>query len=144
MIVNTDADIVAACKGDKRVTRLGKFLRHYHLDELPQLFNVLIGDMSIVGPRPYMVNENLYYETLVDMYAYRHSVKPGITGLAQSFGYFGSFHDLEKVKERVELELTYINNWSLAMDIKILFRTFMMVFGLGEKNKETAVLHWER
>jgi len=129
MIVNDEADRQVARINDERVTRFGKFLRHYHFDELPQAFNVLMGDMSVIGPRPYMVNENRYYENLLEMYAHRHTIKPGITGLAQSFGYFGSLHDLEKVKERVDLDIHYIYEWSLGMDIRILCRTFLMITG---------------
>jgi len=130
MVVNEEADLLAARHNDIRVTGFGKFLRHYHIDELPQLFNVLIGDMSLIGPRPYMVNENLYYENLLEQYALRHTVKPGITGLAQSYGYFGSLHDLDHLKERVSLDMQYIRNWTIGMDIKIIFRTCMMVIGI--------------
>ena len=127
MIVNKDADVLVARLNDERITRFGKFLRRYHLDELPQLFNVLAGDMSIIGPRPYMIKENLYYESLLEKYSHRHIIKPGITGLAQSFGYIGSSHDMTRVKKRFDLDITYIHKWSIGMDIKILFRTFMMI-----------------
>jgi putative colanic acid biosynthesis UDP-glucose lipid carrier transferase len=130
MIVNKDADIVSAAENDKRITRVGKFLRHYHLDELPQLFNVLMGDMSIIGPRPHMVSENAMYEKLVKEYPYRHTVKPGMTGLAQSFGYFGATSDLEKVEQRVSLDIQYIKQWSVAMDIKIMYRTCRLMLRL--------------
>jgi lipopolysaccharide/colanic/teichoic acid biosynthesis glycosyltransferase len=140
MVVNEEADLRAARHNDERITGFGKFLRHHHLDELPQLFNVLLGDMSVIGPRPYMVKENLYYESLVEAYSHRHTIKPGITGLAQSFGYFGSLHDLGKVKERVDLDIIYINNWSLGMDVKILYRTFMMAFGFNDQaSKVTGI-----
>lgn len=135
MFVNKDADILVACENDKRITRFGKFLRNYHIDELPQLFNVLIGDMSIIGPRPHMISENIMYANLLQEYAYRHTVKPGIAGLAQSLGNFGSTHDLEKVKERVRLDILYINKWSLSMDIKILYRTSLIMLGFVELNK---------
>lgn len=130
MFINKEADILVACENDKRVTRFGKFLRKYHIDELPQLFNVLIGDMSIIGPRPHMVSENIMYANLLHDYDYRHSVKPGITGLAQSYGNFGATTDLEKVKERTDLDIHYIRTWSLKMDIKILYRTFLLILGL--------------
>lgn len=139
MVVNEEADLLAARHDDIRVTAVGKFLRHYHIDELPQLFNVLIGDMSVIGPRPYMVNENLYYENLLEQYALRHTVKPGITGLAQSYGYFGSLQDLDNVKERVALDVTYVRSWTISMDIKILARTFMAIFGF-EPEEEAAKL----
>ena len=128
MTINAEADMLIAKVNDCRITMVGKFLRRFHLDELPQLFNVLMGDMSIIGPRPYMVNENLYYEDLLESYSRRHLVKPGITGLAQSSGYFGPVHGLKRVKERFELDIQYINNWSLAMDLKILGRTLRMIY----------------
>ena len=127
MIVNEDADILSAGENDKRITPFGNFLRHHHLDELPQLFNVLMGDMSIIGPRPHMVSENIMYEKLVKEYVYRHTVKPGMTGLAQSFGNFGATSDLEKVEQRVALDIQYIKQWSMGMDIKILYRTFLLM-----------------
>ena len=135
MFVNKDADVLVACENDKRITRLGKILRNYHIDELPQLFNVLIGDMSIIGPRPHMISENIIFGNLLQEYDYRHTVKPGITGLAQSLGNFGSSHDLEKVRERVQLDIQYINKWSFSMDMKILYRTSLIMLGLMELNK---------
>lgn len=131
MIINEEADLVPACRNDPRITAVGKFLRGYHLDELPQLLNVLCGHMSVVGPRPYMISENEYYENMLQYYSYRHSVKPGITGLAQSFGYVGSYHDLQIVKKRIDLDILYIKNWSLRMDARILYRTFMSLFGFN-------------
>ena len=127
MFVNEDADTLVASENDKRITRIGKILRKYHIDELPQLFNVLTGDMSVIGPRPHMVSENIMYERLLQNYDYRHTVKPDITGLAQSLGNFGSTSDLEKVKERVRLDIEYINKWSFSMDIKILYRTSLIM-----------------
>ena len=130
MIVNDEADILAAEENDKRITKSGRFLRHYHLDELPQLLNVLIGDMSIIGPRPYMVNENSANEKLIHGYSHRHSVKPGITGLAQSMGNFGATQDVEIIRKRVDLDVKYIRNWSFIMDIKIIYRTCRLVLGI--------------
>ena len=135
MFVNEEADTLVASENDKRITRVGKILRRYHIDELPQLLNVLTGDMSVIGPRPHMVSENIIYENLLQNYDYRHTVKPGITGLAQSLGNFGSTSDLEKVKERVRLDIQYINSWSFGMDIKILYRTALIIFGFMELNK---------
>ncbi|HUS01169.1 MAG TPA: sugar transferase [Chitinophagaceae bacterium] len=129
MFVNKEADILVACENDKRITRFGKFLRKCHIDELPQLINVLIGDMSIIGPRPHMVSENIIYGNLFREYDFRHSVRPGITGLAQSYGNFGATTDLEKVKERIVFDIQYISSWSLKMDIKILYRTFLLMLG---------------
>lgn len=135
MRINAEADMLIAKVNDNRITAVGRILRRYHLDELPQLLNVLLGDMSLIGPRPYMVNENLYYEDLLESYSRRHLIKPGLTGLAQSSGYFGPVHGLKRVKERFELDIQYISNWSLAMDIKILCRTFRMIYGSRSRNK---------
>lgn len=123
MFVNPDADSLCASENDSRITRLGFFLRRHHLDELPQLLNVLAGDMSLIGPRPHMISENSRFENLIDDYESRHLILPGITGLAQSYGNFGSTHDLQKVRERVQLDLYYIRKWSLLMDLKIVMRT---------------------
>lgn len=136
MIVNDEADFLAARENDHRITQFGKFLRRNHLDELPQLINVLIGQMSLIGPRPYMIQENIYYENLLQTYSQRHAIKPGITGLAQSYGYFGSYHELQKVKERVRLDILYVRKWSPGMDIMILYRTFMMA--IGARSRETG------
>jgi putative colanic acid biosynthesis UDP-glucose lipid carrier transferase len=126
MYVNKEADLMAACENDKRITKIGSILRRYHIDELPQLFNVLMGDMSIIGPRPHMVSENLHYARILEEYEYRHRVRPGITGLAQSLGNYGSNNDIERVRERVALDINYIDNWSFGMDMKILLRTVML------------------
>ena len=129
MIVNTDADILPASKHDKRITRIGKFLRNHYLDELPQFFNVLLGDMSVVGPRPHMVSDNMKYEEQVNYYFYRHKVKPGITGLAQVMGYVGSADSTQKMQERVSMDIFYLRHWSFRLDIMILFRTIGKAFG---------------
>jgi putative colanic acid biosysnthesis UDP-glucose lipid carrier transferase len=131
MIVNDDADIIAAREDDERITRVGRMLRKYHIDELPQLFNVLRGDMSIIGPRPYMLHESAKYELLIEGYSHRYTVKPGITGLAQSYGHFGTVHTLEMASERVSLDVRYIKEWSLLMDMKIVLRTFLMLTGIS-------------
>lgn len=125
MVVNNDSDSVAAIINDVRVTRLGRFLRLSHIDELPQFFNVLIGDMSIVGPRPHMLIENVRYNEMFSYYNYRHYVKPGITGLAQSYGYHGAITDINMIDKKTEFDIYYIKNWSVLMDIKILFRTLL-------------------
>jgi len=130
MILNKEADKLPAFENDNRITAFGKFLRHHHLDELPQLFNVLYGDMSIIGPRPHMIIENIHYEKLVQEYSCRHQVKPGITGLAQSFGHFGYTIDLQKIRERVDIDLIYIKQWSIKMDLQIMLRTFRMISGI--------------
>ena len=115
--------IAQAQKDDQRVTRVGRILRSTSLDELPQLINVLKGEMSIVGPRPHAVAHNEYYIDIVQRYANRHRVKPGITGLAQISGYRGPTEDPEKMRMRVRKDLEYIANWSIWMDLKILALT---------------------
>ena len=115
--------IVQATHNDQRVTRVGKFLRKTSLDELPQLLNVLKGEMSLVGPRPHAIAHNEYYSSLLETYASRHKMKPGITGWAQINGYRGETDTPEKMRRRVEHDLHYIENWSLWFDIKILFLT---------------------
>lgn len=114
--------------GDPRVTRLGAFLRKTSLDELPQFYNVLQGRMSIVGPRPHALAHNEHYKDLVESYMKRHKVKPGITGWAQVNGYRGETDTIEKMQRRVEYDLWYINNWSLWLDLKIIFLTVFKGF----------------
>jgi Undecaprenyl-phosphate glucose phosphotransferase len=108
---------------DPRVTRLGRFLRHTNIDELPQLFNVLVGDMSIVGPRPHATAQNEVFAELISSFSRRHNVKPGITGWAQVNGYRGDTDTLEKMQRRLEHDLHYIDNWSLILDLKIIVIT---------------------
>ena len=117
-----------AKKNDMRVTRFGAFLRRTSLDELPQFFNVLQGTMSIVGPRPHAVTHNEQYRKLIRGYMLRHKVKPGITGLAQVNGWRGETDTLDKMKKRVECDLEYIQNWSLWLDIKIIWKTILVGF----------------
>jgi Undecaprenyl-phosphate glucose phosphotransferase len=108
---------------DSRVTRLGQLLRRTNIDELPQLFNVLVGDMSIVGPRPHATSQNQLFAELISSFSRRHNVKPGITGWAQVNGYRGDTDTLEKMQRRVEHDLYYIDNWSLLLDLKIIIMT---------------------
>jgi putative colanic acid biosynthesis UDP-glucose lipid carrier transferase len=112
-----------AQRGDKRVTRVGRFLRRSSLDELPQLLNVLKGDMSLVGPRPHAVAHNHQYAALIDDYLGRHRVQPGITGWAQVNGFRGETDTLDKMQRRVELDLVYIDRWSVLMDLRIILLT---------------------
>jgi putative colanic acid biosynthesis UDP-glucose lipid carrier transferase len=112
----------AARRGDPRITRVGRFLRRFSLDELPQIFNVLQGRMSIVGPRPHAVAMNEQLRKLIPGYMVRHKVKPGITGLAQVRGYRGG-DDVEAMRLRIESDIEYLRNWSLAMDVQIILRT---------------------
>ena len=116
-----------ATKGDPRVTRFGAFIRRTSLDELPQFINVLQGRMSIVGPRPHAVAHNEEYRKLIKAYMVRHKVKPGITGWAQVNGSRGETDTVEKMKERVEFDLEYLRNWSLALDLQIIVRTVRLV-----------------
>lgn len=124
MTVQEDGSVITqARKNDRRVTRVGKVLRRSSMDELPQLFNVLKGDMSLVGPRPHALAHDDEYKALIAKYASRHHVKPGITGLAQVNGLRGETGRLEQMVDRVKMDLWYVNHWSLGLDIKILART---------------------
>lgn len=117
-----------ATRDDPRVTAVGRFLRKTSLDELPQLVNVIRGEMSLVGPRPHAVAHDEYYATLIDGYLGRHRAKPGITGWAQVNGCRGEIHSLEDMRRRIELDLYYIDNWSLWFDMRILMRTVFVFF----------------
>jgi len=125
---NSEVSIEQAQKDDSRITKFGSFLRRTSLDELPQLLNVLQGNMSLVGPRPHAVAHNEEYRKLIHGYMLRHKVKPGITGLAQIRGWRGETDTLEKMEKRIESDLEYIRNWSIALDLKILFLTFLHGF----------------
>jgi putative colanic acid biosysnthesis UDP-glucose lipid carrier transferase len=116
-------ELVQAQKNDPRVTKVGAFIRKTSLDELPQLFNVLIGDMSLVGPRPHAVQHDKVYSARIDDYYARHNIKPGITGLAQVRGYRGETHEIDQMTKRIESDIEYINNWSIWLDLSILART---------------------
>jgi putative colanic acid biosynthesis UDP-glucose lipid carrier transferase len=123
-----DSNIRQATKEDDRVTPIGMILRKTSLDELPQLFNVVGGSMSLVGPRPHASAHNEQYRSLIDGYMLRHKVKPGITGLAQVNGWRGETETLEKMERRIEFDHRYIRDWTLWMDLKILFQTALVVF----------------
>ncbi|TYY01065.1 undecaprenyl-phosphate glucose phosphotransferase, partial [Klebsiella pneumoniae] len=127
-VMENDDKVVQATKNDIRVTKVGKFLRSTSLDELPQFFNVLFGQMSVVGPRPHAVSHNEQYRTLIQGYMLRHKVKPGITGLAQINGWRGETDTLEKMEKRVEYDLLYIRGWSIWLDLKIIFLTIFKGF----------------
>ncbi|WP_430462255.1 undecaprenyl-phosphate glucose phosphotransferase [Thalassolituus sp. LLYu03] len=126
--LDNGAEVKQATKGDARITPLGAFIRKTSLDELPQFINVLQGSMSVVGPRPHAVAHNEEYRKLIPFYMLRHKVKPGITGWAQINGYRGETDTLDKMSGRVDYDLDYIRNWSLWMDIKIVFLTFFKGF----------------
>ena len=124
-----DDKIVQATRDDPRVTRVGRFIRRTSIDELPQLFNVLAGQMSLVGPRPHAVQQNVEYSQRITDYLTRHRIKPGITGLAQVRGFRGETRELSQMEKRVQSDLEYINNWSIALDLSIMVRTFFSLFG---------------
>lgn len=117
--------------GDSRLFKFGSFLRKMNLDELPQLLNVLKGEMSLVGPRPYPVEEERYWNENIENFSQRHYVKPGITGLAQVTGYRGGTHDLEHMTERLRRDLRYIEKFSVIMDLKIVMKTVLQMMHLN-------------
>jgi putative colanic acid biosynthesis UDP-glucose lipid carrier transferase len=125
--------IKQATKGDPRITPVGRFIRRTSLDELPQLFNILEGSMSLVGPRPHAESHNEFYSDKVKAYLARHRIKPGMTGLAQIRGFRGETETVEEMQGRVECDLEYISNWSPYLDIKILFMTPFALFSKNEK-----------
>ena len=130
MTVTEDGALIQqATRDDARVTPIGKFLRRYSIDELPQLFNVLGGSMSLVGPRPHAVAHNEQYRRLIKGYMVRHKVLPGITGLAQVNGCRGETTRLEDMKARIEYDLDYLRQWKPTLDIKILFKTALQILG---------------
>ena len=124
MYVSQDGGhIPQATKDDSRVTRVGRILRKYSIDELPQFINVLQGRMSVVGPRPHAIAHNEEYRKLIKGYMVRHKVNPGITGLAQVRGFRGETSTVEEMRQRVEADLEYLRNWSIELDIRIILRT---------------------
>jgi len=133
MTQSVEADTKQASKGDTRITKIGAFLRKSSLDEFPQFFNVFMGDMSIVGPRPHMLVHTEEYSALINKYMVRQLVKPGITGAAQVKGYRGETKELKDMEGRVRLDVWYIENWSLSVDINIIFHTVWNVFK-GDEN----------
>ena len=133
MRVNKDADLKQATQNDARKTKIGKFIRKTSLDEFPQFLNVLKGDMSLVGPRPHMVKHTSDYSKFVNEYMVRQFIKPGITGWAQIHGYRGEITNPEQIQMRVDKDLWYLENWTLWLDIQILFLTIYFVIK-GDKN----------
>jgi putative colanic acid biosynthesis UDP-glucose lipid carrier transferase len=133
MYTNMDSDILKATKSDIRITRIGSFIRKTSIDELPQFFNVLFGNMSIVGPRPHMLSQTMSYSTLVDKYMIRHFVKPGITGWAQVNGYRGEIAKFEDLEKRVEHDIWYLENWAFLLDVQVILLTIYYVI-VGQKN----------
>ncbi|MFL0352902.1 undecaprenyl-phosphate glucose phosphotransferase [Xanthomarina sp. GH4-25] len=125
MMPNKEAHLYQATRGDLRITKIGKFIRKTSIDELPQFFNVLFGDMSVVGPRPHMVSHTNMYAKKIDKFMVRHFVKPGITGLAQISGFRGEVETDKDIIGRVKYDIFYIESWSLLLDFKIIFKTFL-------------------
>jgi len=133
MYINDQSNDLQATKEDVRVTKVGNFIRKTSIDELPQFFNVFLGDMSVVGPRPHMQSQTKKYAKIVDKFMVRHFVKPGITGLAQVRGYRGEVEKNEDMENRIRLDIFYIENWSFLLDIKIIGQTVINVFTGEEK-----------
>jgi putative colanic acid biosynthesis UDP-glucose lipid carrier transferase len=133
MGINKDADAKQAKKNDPRITKIGAFLRKTSMDELPQFINVLRGEMSVVGPRPHMLSHTDYYSKIIDKYMVRHTVKPGITGLAQIRGYRGETETIAQMRDRARIDRFYIENWSMLLDIKIILKTIINAFKGEEK-----------
>ncbi|MBR9813622.1 undecaprenyl-phosphate glucose phosphotransferase [bacterium] len=127
-VTQDDERLEQATRDDPRITAVGRFLRRTSLDEWPQFWNVLKGDMSLVGPRPHAVAHNEFYRGAIQGYMSRHKVKPGVTGWAQVNGYRGETRTLERMEKRIELDLEYIRNWSPLLDIQIIFKTILVVF----------------
>ena len=128
MVVNSNADTKWADDNDSRLTRVGKFLRLSTLDEMPQFLNVLLGDMSVVGPRPHPVNLNKEYNKEIEGFNKRHRFKPGITGLAQSKGFSGFIYSTQDMSDRVKMDIFYFKNWNIFLDFKIVFKTALILF----------------
>jgi putative colanic acid biosynthesis UDP-glucose lipid carrier transferase len=133
MYVNKESDLKQATKDDDRITKVGRILRRTSLDEFPQFVNVLIGNMSIVGPRPHMVKHTDDYSKIVNQYMVRHFSKPGITGWAQINGYRGEINDLVQIRNRIQYDIWYMENWSILLDIKIMFLTVYNILKGEEK-----------
>jgi putative colanic acid biosynthesis UDP-glucose lipid carrier transferase len=133
MRLNSDADSVQATKNDSRITKIGAFLRRTSLDELPQFFNVLFGDMSVVGPRPHMLSHTMQYKAAINQFMVRHFLKPGITGWAQVNGFRGETKEQKDMEDRVKYDIHYLENWTALLDVKIVLKTVTNIVE-GEKN----------
>jgi len=128
LLVNDEADSKQVSRNDNRITKLGRFMRKTNIDELPQFFNIFLGDMSVVGPRPHMLKHTEHFAELYKEYMIRHFVKPGLTGWAQVNGYRGEIRDNEFLRKRVEFDTWYMENWSLYFDLKIILLTILVTF----------------
>lgn len=133
MDVNNRSDLDQTTKNDERITRVGRFIRKTSIDELPQFFNVLKGEMSVVGPRPHMPNQSKSFKKIVNKYMVRHFIKPGITGLAQIRGFRGEIESDNDIKQRVDSDIFYLENWSFVMDISIILKTIIKTIK-GDEN----------
>ena len=131
---NEESDTTTAKRNDNRVTAIGRFMRRSSIDELPQLFNVVKGDMSLIGPRPHMLYQTERYGNTIRNYMDRHHVKPGITGLSQVNGLRGSTEFLWQMQKRVDTDLHYIKHWTILLDFKILFKTIYKTLLFQDKN----------
>ena len=129
MRMNKEADSKQATRNDPRITKVGAFLRKSNLDEMPQFFNVLLGQMSVVGPRPHPLKLNDQFRDIIDKYMVRHFVRPGITGWAQVNGFRGETRTPELMEKRVDLDVWYLENWSFMLDLKIVVKTVTNMFG---------------
>ncbi len=127
-VMEDGTEVVQAQRNDPRVTRLGRFLRASSIDELPQLINVLQGRMSVIGPRPHALVHNDRYRQVIAGYARRHKIKPGLSGLAQVQGCRGETKTVDDMRARVEHDLYYLRNWSLWLDLRIVFKTILILF----------------
>ena len=133
MRVNNEANTKQATKGDPRITSIGAFLRKTNIDEFPQFFNIFLGNMSLIGPRPHMIKHTVYYSEIIDCYMVRHFVKPGLSGWAQVNGFRGDTTNPEQMEGRVKMDVYYLENWSPLLDTRILFQTVYNVIR-GEEN----------
>jgi putative colanic acid biosynthesis UDP-glucose lipid carrier transferase len=133
MDLNDQADLQQVSRNDIRVTKFGKLMRKTSMDELPQFFNVLLGEMSVVGPRPHMVSHTNIYAQKIDKFMVRHFIKPGITGLAQTKGFRGEVETDADIINRVKYDIFYIENWSILLDIKIILITIFNTLKGDEK-----------
>ena len=131
--VNKEADSKQVTANDSRITRVGSFMRKTNLDELPQFFNVLLGNMSVVGPRPHMLKHTEDYSKILNEYMIRHFVKPGVTGWAQVHGFRGEIKVKEQLRKRIEHDIWYLENWSIWLDLRIIFLTIYVTIK-GDKN----------
>jgi putative colanic acid biosynthesis UDP-glucose lipid carrier transferase len=130
MLVNKDADELPASENDSRITFIGGFMRRTFIDELPQFINVLLGDMSVIGPRPHMLSEHFRFEANIPHYSVRQKIKPGITGLSQVMGLEGAVNTLQRMNDRVVVDNFYVRHWSVKLDLIIVYKTICKMIGL--------------